>query len=131
MGGRVPRLRDVIRMEKPQIGGGAENATAIAPKKRRGGRAKVPTAVEEGFDVDGYTWNAFFLPKATPDAIVQKLNHATIEAMKTPAVREKLESAGLKFVSDDRTTPEYLAKFVQSEIAKWAVPIKAGGVSVD
>src|SRR5664279_1667565 len=39
----------------------------------------------------------------------------------TPSVREKLESAGLKFVSDDRTTPEYLAKFVQSEIAKWAV----------
>ena len=45
--------------------------------------------------------------------------------------RKKLESAGLKFVSDDRTTPEYLAKFVQSEIAKWAVPIKASGVSVD
>ena len=51
--------------------------------------------------------------------------------MKTPSVREKLESAGLKFVTDDRTTPEYLAKFVQSEIAKWAVPIKTSGVSVD
>ncbi len=51
--------------------------------------------------------------------------------MKTPAVREKLEGAGLKFVSDDRTTPEYLAKFVQSEIDKWAAPIKASGVSVD
>jgi len=71
------------------------------------------------------------MSKGTPDAIVQKLNHATIEAMKTPAVREKLESAGLKFVSDDRTTPAYLATFVQSEIAKWAVSIKAGGVSVD
>jgi tripartite-type tricarboxylate transporter receptor subunit TctC len=93
--------------------------------------SNVPTALEQGFDVDAYTWNAFFLPKGTPDAIVQKLNHATIEAMKTPAVREKLETAGLKFVSDDRTTPEYLATFVQSEIAKWAVPIKASGVSVD
>jgi hypothetical protein len=46
-------------------------------------------------------------------------------------VRDKLEAAGLKFVADDRTTPEYLAKFVESEIAKWAVPIKASGVSVD
>jgi len=45
--------------------------------------------------------------------------------MKTPAVREKLESAGLKFVSDDRTTPDYLAKFVRSEITKWAAPIKS------
>jgi hypothetical protein len=51
--------------------------------------------------------------------------------MKNPAVREKLESAGLKFVSDDRTTPDYLAKFVQTEIAKWAAPIKVSGVSVD
>jgi tripartite-type tricarboxylate transporter receptor subunit TctC len=91
----------------------------------------VPTAIEQGFDVKAYTWNAFFLPKETPGEIVQKLNWATVEAMKTPMVREKLESAGLKFVSDDRTTPEYLAKFVQSEIAKWAVPIKASGVSVD
>jgi hypothetical protein len=50
---------------------------------------------------------------------------------RAPRGREKLESAGLKFVADDRTTPEYLAKFVQSEIAKWAVPIKASGISVD
>ena len=71
------------------------------------------------------------MPKGTPEAIIQKLNHATVEAMKTPAVREKLESAGLIFVSDDRTTPEYLAKFVQSEIVKWAAPIKAGHISVD
>ena len=91
----------------------------------------VPTAIEQGFDVEAYTWNAFFLPKGTPDAIVQKLNRATVETMKTPAVREKLESAGLVFVSDDRTTPDYLAKFVQSEIAKWAVPIKASGISID
>ena len=51
--------------------------------------------------------------------------------MKTPGVRQTLENAGLQFVSDDRTTPEYLAKFVQEEIAKWAVPIKTGGISVD
>jgi hypothetical protein len=37
----------------------------------------------------------------------------------------------VKFVSDDRTTPEYPSRFVQSEISKWAVPIKASGVSVD
>jgi tripartite-type tricarboxylate transporter receptor subunit TctC len=85
-----------------------------------------------GTVVNSAQWaNAFLLPKGTPDAIVAKLDHATIEAMKTPAVREKLESAGLKFVTDDRATPEHLAKFVQSEIAKWAVQIKTSGVSVD
>jgi hypothetical protein len=38
---------------------------------------------------------------------------------------------GAEIVSDDEATPEYLAKFVKSEIAKWAVPIKESGVSVE
>ncbi len=61
--------------------------------------------------------------------IVQKLRQATLVAMKTPAVRAKLEAAGLILVADDRTTPEYLANFVQSEIDKWAAPIKASGAT--
>jgi tripartite-type tricarboxylate transporter receptor subunit TctC len=131
MSGRVDYLCDIITTAKPQIDGGAVKAIAILTKERSPVLPDVPTAIEQGFEVEAYTWNAFFLPKGTPDAIVEKLNHATVEAMKTPAIRQKLESAGLIFVSDDRTTPDYLAKFVQSEIAKWAVPIKASGISVD
>jgi tripartite-type tricarboxylate transporter receptor subunit TctC len=127
----MARSVSLRRLAKPQIDGGAVKAIAILAKEHSPVLPNVPTAVEQGFDVETYTWNAFFLPKGTPEAVVQKLNHATIEAMKTPAVREKLESAGLKFVTDDRTTPAYLATYVQSEIAKWAVPIKASGVSVD
>jgi len=131
MSGRVDYLCDIITTAKPQIDAGTVKAIAILTKERSKVLPNVPTAIEQGFAVEAYTWNAFFLPKGTPEAIVERLNHATVEAMKTPAVREKLESAGLVFVSDDRTTPEYLAKFVQSEIVKWTVPIKAGGISVD
>jgi tripartite-type tricarboxylate transporter receptor subunit TctC len=131
MSGRVDYLCDIITTAKPQIDGGTVKPIAILTRERSPALPNVPTAIEQGFDVEAYTWNAFFLPKGTPEAIVQKLNLATREAMKTPAVRDKLEAAGLKFVSDDRTTPEYLAKFVQSEIAKWAAPIKASGASVD
>jgi tripartite-type tricarboxylate transporter receptor subunit TctC len=129
--GRVDYLCDIITTAKPQIDAGTVKPIAILTRERSPVLPGVPTAIEQGFDVDAYTWNAFFLPKGTPEAIVKKLHDATVEAMKTPAVREKLESAGLVFVSDDRTTPDYLAKFVQSEIAKWAVPIKAGNISVD
>jgi tripartite-type tricarboxylate transporter receptor subunit TctC len=131
MSGRVDYLCDIITTAKPQIDGDTVKPIAILTRKRSPVLSNVPTAIEQGFEVEAYTWNAFFLPKGTPDAIVRKLNHATIEAMKTPALREKLESLGLQVVSDDRATPEYLAKFVQSEIAKWAVPIKAGNISVD
>jgi tripartite-type tricarboxylate transporter receptor subunit TctC len=131
MSGRVDYLCDIITTAKPQIDAGTVKAIAILTKERSRVLPNVPTAIEQGFDVEAYTWNAFFLPKGTPEAIVRKLNQATRDAMNTKALRDKLESAGLNLVSDDRTTPEYLAKFVQSEIAKWAVPIKAGGINVE
>jgi tripartite-type tricarboxylate transporter receptor subunit TctC len=74
---------------------------------------------------------AFFSRRERPPAIVEKLNHAMVEAMKTPAIREKLEASGLRLVSEDRTTPAYLDRFVQDEIAKWAVLIRASGISID
>jgi len=54
-----------------------------------------------------------------------------VQAMKTPAVRERLGGLGAVVVSEDRATPEYLAQFLKSEIEKWAGPIKASGVTVD
>ena len=130
-GGRVDYLCDIVTTAKPQIDGGTVKAIAVLNDARSSALPDVPTAMEQGFDVRAYTWNAFLLPKGTPEPIVQKLNHAMIEAMKTPAIREKLESVGLKLVSEDRATPAYLDRFVQSEIAKWAVLIKASGISID
>jgi hypothetical protein len=34
-------------------------------------------------------------------------------------------------MAPERRTPEYLGRFVASEIEKWAAPIKASGVSAD
>ena len=91
----------------------------------------LPTAVEQGVKVEAYTWNALFLPKDAPDAIVQKLNAAAVAAMNTPAVREKLAALGAQVVSEAQTTPQYLAQFVKSETEKWAGPIKASGMQVE
>jgi tripartite-type tricarboxylate transporter receptor subunit TctC len=129
--GRVDYLCDIVTTAKPQIDGGTVKAIAVLNDTRSSALPDVPTAKEQGFEVKAYTWNAFFLPKGTPDAIVQKLNHAMIGAMRTPAVRERLEAVGLKLVSEDRATPAYLDGFVKSEIAKWAVLIKASGISID
>ena len=71
------------------------------------------------------------LESGTPPDIVKRLNDATVEAMKTPGVRERLEALGAVIVPQDRATPEYLGQFLKSEIDKWAGPIKASGVTVD
>ena len=131
IGGRIDFLCEIISTAKPQIDGGRVKAIAIMTKTRSSVEPNLPTTVEQGLDVQAYTWNAIFLPKGAPEAVVKKLNSAIVEAIKTPAVRERLEGFGAQIVSDDRTTPEYLGQFVKSEIEKWAAPIKASGVSVD
>jgi tripartite-type tricarboxylate transporter receptor subunit TctC len=130
-GGRLDYLCDIIATAKPQIDGGTVKGLAIMTKERSPVLPNLPTTLEQGTDVQAYTWSAIFLPKGAPDDIVQRLNSAVVQAMKTPAVRERMESLGATLVSDDRATPQFLGQFVKSEIAKWAGPIKASGVAAD
>jgi tripartite-type tricarboxylate transporter receptor subunit TctC len=131
-GGRIDYLCEVVSTAKPQIDGGTVKPIAIMTKERSSALPNVPTGLEQGTpNLEAYTWNAIFLPKDAPADVVKKLNDATVQAMKTPAVRERLEGLGAVIVPEDRATPEYLDRFVKSEIEKWAGPIKASGVTVD
>jgi tripartite-type tricarboxylate transporter receptor subunit TctC len=132
MGGRVDYMCEIVSTALPQIEGGAVKPIATLIKTRSPVLPDLPTAHEQGLpDFEAYTWNAFFLPKGTPEPVVKRLRDATIEAMNTPAVRERLQGLGATLVAPERTTPEYLAGFVKSEIEKWAAPIKASGVTVE
>jgi tripartite-type tricarboxylate transporter receptor subunit TctC len=132
LGGRIDYLCEVVNTAKPQIDAGTVKGIAIMTKERSTALPNLPTAVEQGVpDLEAYTWSAIFLPKGAPDAIVAKLNAATLEAMKSPAVREALGQAGAQVVAEQRATPAYLGQFLKDEIVKWAAPIKASGVSVE
>jgi hypothetical protein len=92
----------------------------------------VPTAEEQGLaGFEANNWIGLFFPRNTPEPIVHQLHDATIKAMNAPALRTRTEAIGTDLVSADRTDSDYLKRFVSSEITKWAVPIKASGVSVD
>src|SRR5947207_9266097 len=127
-GGRIDYLCDIIATAKPQIDGGTVKGIAIMTKERSPVLPDLPTTGEQGLDVQAYTWSALFLPKGAPDPVIKKLNAAAVEAIKTPALQERMESLGATLVPDDRATPQYLGQFVKSEINKWAGPIKASGV---
>ena len=90
------------------------------------------TAQEQGLkDFDASTWFGFFVPRHTPPPVIQKLHDATVEAMDTPSVQERLKEAGAMTVAPERRSPDYLQKFVASEIEKNAAPLKAAGISMD
>jgi tripartite-type tricarboxylate transporter receptor subunit TctC len=128
--GRMDFGCDLISTVKPQIDSGSVKALAVLGETRSPVEPSLPTAAEQGVDAQAYSWNALFLPKGAPDDLVKKLNAAAVEAMKTPAFRERLEGLGAQVVALDRATPGYLAGFVKSEITKWRGPIKTSGVKV-
>lgn len=131
-GGRVDYMCDIITTAKPPIDSGVVKGLAILDTKRSPALPNVPTAAEQGTpDLVAYTWNAIFLPKNTPEPIVKKIHDAALAAMHTPAVHDKLTELGAEIVSDQDATPQHLGELVKSEIAKWATPIKASGVTVE
>jgi tripartite-type tricarboxylate transporter receptor subunit TctC len=129
IGGRIDFLCEIISTAKPQIDGGRVKAMAIMTKARSPVEANLATTLEQGLDVQAYTWNALYLPKGAPADVVKKLNEAAVAAMTTPAVHDRLQTLGAMIVAPERRTPDYLGKFTAEEIKKWEAPIKASGVS--
>jgi tripartite-type tricarboxylate transporter receptor subunit TctC len=130
--GRIDYLCEVVTTAKPQIDGGTVKAVAMLDSKRSPALPDLATAEEQGTkDVIAYTWNAIFLPKNAPEAIVSKLNGAMLQAMHSPVVKDRLSSLGAEIVSDAQASPSALAKLVKDETEKWAKPIKASGVTVE
>jgi tripartite-type tricarboxylate transporter receptor subunit TctC len=130
MGGRIDFVAEQISTALPQIQGGTVKAIATLGLERAPGLEQLPSAQELGLaGLDCGSWGSLSFPKGTPDEIVQRLAKATNEAVETPAVRERLKSIGVTTPAPERRTPQYLAKFVVSEIARWAGPIKASGAS--
>jgi tripartite-type tricarboxylate transporter receptor subunit TctC len=105
---------------------------ALLSRERTQLMPELATAHEQGIkDYDVVTWTAFFLPKGAANDIVAKLNEATNAAMDTPAIKTRLNAIGVVGVAPERRGPEYLAKYVVEEIARWEGPIKAAGLQVD
>ena len=130
MGVRIDFVAEQISTALPQIQGGTVKAIATLGLERAPGLEQLPSAQELGLaGLDCGSWGSLSFPKGTPDEIVQRLAKATNEAVETPAVRERLKSIGVTIPAPERRTPEYLTKFVVSEIARWAGPIKASGAS--
>ena len=132
MAGRIDYLCDAVSTELAPIKAGNVKPIAVLARQRSAVLPNIPTAQQEGLpNFDANNWIALFFPRNTPEPIIHRLREATVEAMKTPELRTRMEAIGTDLVSPDRTTPVYLKSFVASEIKKWAGPIKASGVSVD
>jgi len=130
IGGRIDFVAEQISTALPQIQSNTVKAIATLGLERAPGLEQLPTAQEQGLPgLDCGSWSSLSFPKGTPDEIVRHLAKAVNEAVETPATRERFKGIGVTIPPPERRTPEYLAKFVPSEIERWAAPIKASGAS--
>ena len=60
---------------------------------------------------------------------MRKLNKAASETIDLALVRERFAAVGVTIIPPEHRSPEYLAKYIPSEIEKWAGPIKASGAT--
>lgn len=99
-----------------QAKGGKLRPLGITAPKRSMLVANWPALAETlpGFDITA--WFAIAGPAALPKDVVDKLNGAVNQALKQPAVLEKLAGVGIQPMS---MTPAELKTFVDKEVAKW------------
>jgi tripartite-type tricarboxylate transporter receptor subunit TctC len=113
----------------PQIRAGALRPIVVGSPERAPTAMEVPTTAEAGMaDLRIENWYGMVAPAGTPAAIVATLNRIATEAMRDPAVKEKLASQGAELVGD---TPEQFRGFIDAEIKKWAKVIKDAGVATE
>jgi len=132
MAGRIDYQCPASTLAIPQIEADKVRGIAVLGKDRLPQLPQLATAHEQG--LAGFAagiWYALFLPRNTPAAIVDRLHDSAVAALETPALRQRLNAIGAEVVAPERRSRDYLARFVASEIDKWAVPIKASGISVE
>jgi tripartite-type tricarboxylate transporter receptor subunit TctC len=110
----------------PQVKAGALRAIAVGALERAPTAMDVPTTAELGMpDLQIENWYGMLAPAGTPAAVIATLNRAATEAMRDPAVKEKLAIQGAILIGD---TPEHFRGFIESEIVRWAKVIKDAGI---
>ena len=87
-------------------------------------------AVEAGSPAlnDVSTWIGVVAPAGTPRAIIDKVSGEIARVYADPAMMERLQKAGINAVA---STPEDLARFIQSETTRWSRVVKESGIELN
>ncbi|MFZ3359204.1 MAG: tripartite tricarboxylate transporter substrate-binding protein [Xanthobacteraceae bacterium] len=132
MAGRIDYMCPTITTAMAQLQAHTVQAPAVLGRERSPAFPDIATADEQGLKgFAAYGWNAIFLPKATPQSIVDKLNAAVRAAMDTPAVQQRVRELGAALPPLEHRSPQYLQAFVESEIKTWSGAVKVAGITAE
>ena len=117
-GGRIPFVKS-----------GKLKALAIAGTSRLAMLPDVPTVAEAGYPgYDAVGWGAIFVPKGTPQAVIDKLNAAIAKAVTLPEVKKEFEEQGTEAASSSQAE---MAKILSDDYTRLGQEAKSLGLNVD
>src|SRR3981189_1859546 len=110
-----------------QVLGGQARALAVAAPERMEELPDVPTLKEAGVDVDAVLWSGLFVPKATPPAIVSKLEGELMRIARLPDVIPRLKPLGIDTIGN---SSEEFTKILADDIARWGEVARAADIKI-
>ena len=126
LGGQIDLMITDTATGVPQVKAGKLRALGYSTQKRSPLLPDVPTIEEAG--VKGYDmgfWFAAYVPAATPQPVVARLNELLTNAVRSAAAKAFFDASG---VDAWTSSPADLAKFQAAETQKWGKVIKAAGI---
>jgi tripartite-type tricarboxylate transporter receptor subunit TctC len=129
VGGQVSVMWDNLPSSMAFIKSGKLRALAVTSARRFPALPDVPTMQEAGVaGFEATAWFGIVAPKATPEAIVRRLNAEVNKALAMPDVKEKLLQQGAEASPE---SPEEFGAFIHNEVVKWGKVVKASGAKVE
>jgi tripartite-type tricarboxylate transporter receptor subunit TctC len=120
---------DTVATSLPLARDGKLRVLAVIGPKRVAELPDVPTMREQGFPtISTGAWTALLAPKATPAAIVAKLNAAVNRALVTEPMKSTLAKLGAQ---PRGGTPQDLADHMTNETKKWKPIVATLNLEVD
>jgi tripartite-type tricarboxylate transporter receptor subunit TctC len=128
--GRLDYECPLVALANPFIQAGRVKPLAALTARRSTLLPNLATAAEQGVaDFGIETWNAIFLPKGTPSAIVHRLHDAAVATIESATLQARLPQIGAEPPPPDHRSSDYLRALVAREVTRWAAAVKAAGIT--
>ena len=111
-----------------QLPSGKLRMLAVTSAKRSPLLPDVPTLKEAGIDVEANAWMGLIAPAKTPEPAIAGVEHEVAEALRDPAIREKLKA---QYMEPLGTAPAEFKAHIEAEMARWTPVIRARDIKIN
>jgi tripartite-type tricarboxylate transporter receptor subunit TctC len=126
MGGEVQLTFSNLSVALPQVKGGKVKGIAVTSAKRATALPELPTIAESGLaGFEAIASVGILAPAGTSRALVMRVNSDVHAVVGEAAMKEQFVSRGLEVAL---STPEDFARYIRTEIERWAKVVREAGL---